>query len=110
MHQNIIQIDLNREERNTLNYLCIWCRPFSTIICSIKIRLAPTARHDNIDFKPIVTKISKLKSLSVVVGDKAYDSEDNHILVREKLNGFSIIPTRYEQDQYGKLMEDTERR
>ena len=65
------------------------------IICFIKIRRAP-ARHDNIDFKPIVTKISTLKSLSVVVGDKAYDSEDNHVLVREKLHGFSIMPTRYE--------------
>jgi hypothetical protein len=35
--------------------------------------------------------------LSIVVGDKSYDSEDNHILVvREKLHAFSIIPTRYE--------------
>jgi hypothetical protein len=66
------------------------------IICSIKIRRAPTARHDSIDFKPIVTKISKIKSLSVVVADKAYDSEYNHVLVREKLNGFSVIPSRYE--------------
>ncbi len=66
------------------------------IICSnVKIRRAPT-RHDNIDFAPTVTKISKIKKLSVVVADKAYDSEDNHVLVREKLHGFSIIPSRYE--------------
>ena len=65
------------------------------IICSIKIRRAPT-RHDNIDFKPIVTRISKIKLLSVVVADKAYDSEDNHVLVRKKLKGFSVIPPRYE--------------
>jgi hypothetical protein len=65
------------------------------IICKIKIRRAPT-KHDNIDFKPIVTKISKLKSLSVVVADKGYDSEENHVLVRENLNGFSIIPPIYE--------------
>jgi hypothetical protein len=38
------------------------------IICNVKIRRAPTTRHDNIDFAPIVTKISKIKSsLSVVV-------------------------------------------
>ena len=30
------------------------------IICNIKVRRAPT-RHDNIDFKPIVTRISKNK-------------------------------------------------
>ena len=52
------------------------------IICKIKIRRAPT-KHDNIDFKPIVTRIAKIKSLSVVVvADKGYDSEDNHILAR----------------------------
>ena len=65
------------------------------IICNIKVRRAPT-RHDNIDFKPIVTRISKIKSLSVVVADKAYDSEDNHVLVIEKLHGLSIMPARYE--------------
>ena len=65
------------------------------IICTIKIRRAPT-RHDNIDFRPIITKTSEILPLSVVTADKAYDSEENHILVRELLHGFSIIPTRYE--------------
>ena len=45
-----------------------------------------------------MTRISKIKSLSVVVADKAYDSEDNHVLVRENLKEFSIIPSRYEKD------------
>ena len=65
------------------------------IICKIKIRRAP-AKHDNIDFKPIVKGISELRRLSVVVADKGYDSEDNHVLVREKLNGYTIIPSRHE--------------
>jgi Transposase DDE domain len=66
------------------------------IICNIKIRRAPT-RHDSIDFKPIVTRIAKINPLSVVVvADKGYDNEEDHILVREKLNRFSIIPSRYE--------------
>jgi hypothetical protein len=30
------------------------------IICSIKIRRAPDARHDNIDFKPIITRTSEI--------------------------------------------------
>ena len=51
------------------------------IICNIKIRRAPS-KHDIVDFKPIITKISKIKPLSVVVADKAYDSEENHVLVR----------------------------
>ena len=72
------------------------------IICKVKVRRAPT-RHDNVDFKPIVTRIAKIKPLSVVVADKGYDSEDNHILVREKLNGFSIIPSRHENVSIWKI-------
>lgn len=65
------------------------------IICNIRIRRAPT-RHDNIDFKPIITRISNILPLSVVTADRGYDSEDNHQMVREDLHAFSIIPARYE--------------
>src|SRR6478736_7607553 len=65
------------------------------IICNIKIRRAPT-RHDNIDFKPVITKTSEILPLSIVVGDRGYDSEENHIMVREKLGSFSVIPARNE--------------
>ena len=65
------------------------------IICTIKIRRAPT-RHDNVDFRPLITKIVKILPLSVVVADRGYDSEDNHLLVREDLHAFSVIPARYE--------------
>ena len=65
------------------------------IICNIRIRRAPT-RHDNIDFKPIITRTSNILPLSVVTADKGYDSEDNHQLVREELRAFSVIPARYE--------------
>ena len=66
------------------------------IICTIKIRRAPT-RHDTIDFQPLITKTSEILPLSLVIGDKGYDSEDNHVLVRDILDGFSVIPARYEQ-------------
>ena len=65
------------------------------IICIIKIRRAPT-RHDNIDFRPLITKVSEILPLSVVTADKGYDSEDNHLLVREELHALSVIPARYE--------------
>jgi hypothetical protein len=65
------------------------------IICTIKIRRAPT-RHDNIDFKSIITRTSEIKPLSIaVVPDKRYDSEENHVLVREDLKAYCIIPPRY---------------
>jgi len=64
------------------------------VICTIKIRRSPT-RHDTIDFQPLITKTSEILPLSVVIGDKGYDSEDNHILVRDVLDAFSVIPTRY---------------
>jgi hypothetical protein len=65
------------------------------IICTIKIRRSPT-RQDNIDFRPIITRISNILPPSVLTADKGYDSEENHVLVREPLHGFSIIPVRYE--------------
>ena len=81
------------------------------IICTIKIRRAPT-RHDNIDFGPLITKTSESLPLSVVIGDKAYDSEVNHILVRDVLHALSVIPARYEHvpirnthGKYRKLMK-----
>jgi hypothetical protein len=76
------------------------------IICKIKVRRAPTTRHDddNVDFKPIVTTKSaaEIKPLSiVVVADKGYDSgEENHVLVRDDLKAYSIIPSpRYQQEE-----------
>ena len=65
------------------------------VICTIKIRRAPPARHDNVDFQPIITRTSEIKPLSVAVADKGYDSEENHVLVREDLKAYSIISTRY---------------
>ena len=55
----------------------------------MKIRRTP-ARHDNIDFRPLITKVSEILPLSVVTADKGYDSEDNHVLVREELHAFSV--------------------
>jgi len=82
------------------------------IICTIKIRRAPT-RHDNIDFKPIITRTSNILSLSVVTADKGYDSEHNHQLVRDGLHAFSIIPARYEHvpiwRTYGKYRKQMKR-
>ena len=59
----------------------------------LKIRRAPT-RHDNIDFQPLVIRTSEVLPISVTVADKGYDSEDNHVLIREY--AFCIIPARYE--------------
>ena len=39
------------------------------IICNSRIRRAPT-RHDNIDFRPIITRTSNILPLSVVTADK----------------------------------------
>jgi Transposase DDE domain len=65
------------------------------LICTIKIRRAPT-RHDTKDFPPLVIKASEILPISVTVADKGYDSENNHILVREHMHALSIIPPRYQ--------------
>ena len=93
MLHNIILIEL--ETRRKYAKLSIGADVLQQIICSIKIRRAPT-RHDNMDFRPIITRISEILPLSVVTADKGYDSEDNHFLIRDGLHAFSIIPARYE--------------
>ena len=56
------------------------------IICTVKIRRTP-ARHDNIyRFQTNYERYQKSSHyLSIVTADKGYDSEDNHVLVREEL-------------------------
>ena len=65
------------------------------LICIIKIRRAPT-KHDIIDFPPLAIKASEILPISITVADKGYDSEDNHVLVREYVHALSIIPPRYQ--------------
>lgn len=65
------------------------------IVCWVNVRRGPT-KDDNADFKPIVIQTSKIKKLSTVVAYKGYAGEDNHVLVLQKLNGYSIIHERNE--------------
>jgi hypothetical protein len=84
-----------RRRRRKYVKLSVGADILQQIICATKIRRAP-ARHDNVDFQPIVERASKIMPMSsVVVADKGYDSEDNHVLVRENYHALSIIPTRY---------------
>ena len=105
------------EARRKYAKLSIGADVLQQIICTIKIRRAPTSHDDNVDFKPIITRISEILPLSVVVAaDKGYDSEDNHRLVRESLHALSVIPARYEyvpiwrtHDKYGKYRKQMKR-
>jgi hypothetical protein len=46
----------------------------------------------------------------VVVADRGYDSEDNHLLVREFLHAFCIIPAKIDMYQSGEHMVNTEKK
>ena len=92
------RVKLKRRRRRRRKYIKLSLAAadvLQQIICTVKIRRTP-ARHDNIDFRPLITKVSEILPLSVVTADKGYDSEDNHVLVREELHAFSVIPARYE--------------
>jgi len=82
--------------RNKHTKLSVGEQVLAQIVCLIKVRRGPT-KHNNVDFKPILTKMSKIKKLSAAVADRGYDSEQNHVLVRQKLGGYSIMPARNEQ-------------
>ena len=70
--------------RNKYLKLSLSADLLSQIICTVKIRRAPT-RHDNIDFQPLVIRTSEVLPISVTVADKGYDSEDNHVQIRENI-------------------------
>jgi len=59
------------------------------LFLSTKIR--KSNRHDNIDYKPLMKKAKKntRKEIRISVGDKAYDSEENHEFAEQE--GFEHI-------------------
>jgi hypothetical protein len=64
------------------------------LVTAVRVRRGPA--NDNVDFRPVVRKAHSLKPISVGIGDKGYDSERNHELLREELHASSIIPARRE--------------
>ena len=51
-------------------------------------------RNDNYDFKRLVKKSRRQVRINYVTADKGYDSEANHVFVRERIGGISVIPIR----------------
>ena len=64
------------------------------LIVSVKIRRGPC--DDGRDFRPVVMKAHAIKPIKLGLGDKGYDAEKNHVLLREELGAMSIIPARNE--------------
>ena len=64
------------------------------LIVSVKIRRGPC--DDCRDFRPVVMKAHAIKTIKLGLGDKGYDAEKNHVLLREELGAMSIIPARNE--------------
>jgi hypothetical protein len=64
------------------------------IVTSIKVRRGPA--NDNKDFEPVVRRAHAIKPIKVGIGDKGFDAEKNHELLRDELHAMSIIPARYE--------------
>jgi hypothetical protein len=64
------------------------------IVTSIKVRRGPA--NDNRDFEPVVRRAHAIKPIKVGIGDKGYDAEKNHELLRDELHVMSIIPARHE--------------
>jgi hypothetical protein len=67
------------------------------LVTSVKVRRGPS--NDNVDFAPVVRKAHSVRPLMVGIGDKGYDDEKNHELLREELHADSIIPARYQDVQ-----------
>jgi len=66
------------------------------IVTSVKVRRGPA--NDNRDFGPVVRKAHSFKPIRIGIGDKGYDAEKNHELLRDELHAQSIIPARHQKD------------
>jgi hypothetical protein len=64
------------------------------IICGIKIR--HRHRHDSVDFAPLLRHAVRLASIGMVVADRGYDSEQNHVITESLGIRDTIIRPRYE--------------
>jgi len=62
------------------------------LIIAIKIR--KKARHDNVDFKPLMRRARKETTIKRGIGDRAYDKEGNYELFEDELGGEFIAPVR----------------
>jgi hypothetical protein len=67
------------------------------LICGIKIR--HRRRHDSIDFIPLLQHAVRLVPVDMVVADRGYDSEQNHITTENLGISNTIIRPRYESLQ-----------
>ena len=65
------------------------------LVTSVKVRRGP--RSDIIDFGPVVRKAHSVRPIGVGIGDKGYDSEGSHRLLRDELHATSMIPPRMEE-------------
>jgi len=63
------------------------------IVTAIKVRRGPA--NDNVDFEPVVRRAHAIKPIKVGIGDRGYDAEKNHELLRDELHAMSIIPARH---------------
>ncbi|MEM4378855.1 MAG: hypothetical protein QXX85_07740, partial [Candidatus Nitrosotenuis sp.] len=67
------------------------------LICGIKVR--HRIRHDSIDFVPLLQRAGMLAPIGMVVADRGYDSERNHVATKNLGIPCTIIRPRYESLQ-----------
>ena len=65
------------------------------LVTSVRVRRGPYG--DIVDFPYVVRKAHSVRPIGVGIGDKAYDSEESHELLRDELHAMSMIPPRMEK-------------
>jgi hypothetical protein len=67
------------------------------LICGIKIR--HRRRHDSVDFAPLLKQATRLVPVGIIVADRGYDSEQNHIMTENLGIPRTVIRPKYESLQ-----------
>ena len=67
------------------------------LICGIKIR--HRRRHDSVDFAPLLQQATRLVPVRIIVADRGYDSENNHVSAQNLGISRAIIRPKHESLQ-----------
>jgi hypothetical protein len=65
------------------------------LVTATKVRRG-SANDKQGDFPCVVRRAHSVRPIKIGIGDKGYDSEKNHELLRDELRARSIIPARHE--------------
>lgn len=85
------RIGVKLKKKDSVKWVCV-VDLVKQLVVAIKIR--KKARHDNVDFKPLMRRARNATTIKRGIGDKGFDKEQNYEFFEEEIGGEFIAPVR----------------